>query len=332
MTRVLYGIHEAYGYLPWTAAELVAIEFGKTMTDVYTVASLLSNFRGAPEGKGTAVPRGGRRFTGNLAIAGAWPPQSPATRARRAARGRGASRRRTRVCPLAPPRVCSTAPRVPALDRALDADAAIDARRRIWSSRPRRRGLRARRQAARRSRERRRARGLRRRERVRRGPRQSARAHAARAERRARRARHRARDGHHRRDARDSSTCIRRRPARATPPSASWRAGDDIEIALGPGRLHGRRRERAAQRARVEARDGAAAAAVPGAAGLPDAADARLERRDAGVAAAGARRREGGDEARLGDGRGQRSPACTRSTSAPRSARSSTAPAARAAS
>jgi hypothetical protein len=77
MTRVLYGMHEAYGYLPWTAAELVAIEFGKAMTDVYTVASMLSNFRGAPEGEGTAVPRGGRRFTGNLAIAGAWPPQSP---------------------------------------------------------------------------------------------------------------------------------------------------------------------------------------------------------------------------------------------------------------
>jgi hypothetical protein len=65
MTRVLYRIQQAYGYLPWTAAELVAIEFGKTMTDVYTVASLL------------AIPRGGRRFTGNLAIAGDWPPQSP---------------------------------------------------------------------------------------------------------------------------------------------------------------------------------------------------------------------------------------------------------------
>ena len=77
MTRVLYKAHAAYGYLPWTAAELVAIEFGKTMTDVYTTASLLSNFRGAPEGEGTAVPRGGRRFTGNLAIAGDWPPESP---------------------------------------------------------------------------------------------------------------------------------------------------------------------------------------------------------------------------------------------------------------
>jgi hypothetical protein len=77
MTRVLYGIHAGYGYLPWSAAELVAIEFGKTMTDVYTVASLLSNFRGAPAGQGTAVPRGGRRFTGNLAIAGDWPAVSP---------------------------------------------------------------------------------------------------------------------------------------------------------------------------------------------------------------------------------------------------------------
>jgi hypothetical protein len=77
MTRVLYRTHVAYGYLPWTAAELVAIEFGKTMTDVYTTASLLSNFRGAPEGRGTAVPRGGRKFTGNVGIAGDWPPLSP---------------------------------------------------------------------------------------------------------------------------------------------------------------------------------------------------------------------------------------------------------------
>jgi ferredoxin len=77
MTRVLYRTHEAYGYLPWTAAELVAAELGKTMTDVYTAASLLSNFRGAPDGQGTAVPRGGRRFTGNLGIAGDWPPVSP---------------------------------------------------------------------------------------------------------------------------------------------------------------------------------------------------------------------------------------------------------------
>ena len=47
MTRVLYATHEAYGYLPWSAAELVASEFGKTMTDIYTTASLLSNFRRA---------------------------------------------------------------------------------------------------------------------------------------------------------------------------------------------------------------------------------------------------------------------------------------------
>ena len=77
MHRVLYRTNEAYGYLPWTAAERIAAEFGKTMTDVYTVASLLPNFRGAPEGKGTAVPRGGRRYTGNLGIAGVWPPVSP---------------------------------------------------------------------------------------------------------------------------------------------------------------------------------------------------------------------------------------------------------------
>jgi ferredoxin len=77
LTRVLYATHEAYGYLPWTAAELVAAEFGKTMTDVYTTASLLSNFRGAPDGKGTPIPRGGRRYTGNLGIAGAWPTATP---------------------------------------------------------------------------------------------------------------------------------------------------------------------------------------------------------------------------------------------------------------
>ena len=78
MTRVLYRTHEAYGYLPWTAAERIATEFGKTMTDVYTAASLLSNFRGAPDGQGTALPRGGRKYTGNVGVAGAWPPASPA--------------------------------------------------------------------------------------------------------------------------------------------------------------------------------------------------------------------------------------------------------------
>src|SRR5438105_4838073 len=78
LTRVLYATNAAYGYLPWTAAQLIAAEFGKTMTDLYTTASLLANFRGAPPGRGTAVPRGGRRDTGNVAIAGAWPDARPA--------------------------------------------------------------------------------------------------------------------------------------------------------------------------------------------------------------------------------------------------------------
>jgi len=61
LTRVLYAANAAYGYLPWGAAELVAAEFGKTMTDLYT-----------------AIPRGGRKFTGNLGVAGVWPEASPA--------------------------------------------------------------------------------------------------------------------------------------------------------------------------------------------------------------------------------------------------------------
>jgi len=77
MTRVLYRTNAAYGYLPWTAAELIATEFGKTMTDLYTAASLVSNFRGAPYGQGTAIARGGRTYTGNTGVAGVWPPQSP---------------------------------------------------------------------------------------------------------------------------------------------------------------------------------------------------------------------------------------------------------------
>ena len=77
LTRVLYATNAAYGYLPWTAAELIAAEFGKTMTDLYTTASLLANFSGAPDGKGTGVPRGGRRYTGNLGIAGVWPEATP---------------------------------------------------------------------------------------------------------------------------------------------------------------------------------------------------------------------------------------------------------------
>ncbi|MBM4421457.1 MAG: hypothetical protein FJ034_07760 [Chloroflexi bacterium] len=78
LTRVLYATHAAYGYLPWTAAERIAAAFDTVMTHVYTTASLLPNFRGAPEGRGTAVPRGGRRYTGNVSVAGEWPEVSPA--------------------------------------------------------------------------------------------------------------------------------------------------------------------------------------------------------------------------------------------------------------
>ena len=77
LTRVLYAANAAYGYLPWNAAEIIAAEFGKTMTDLYTTASLLANFRGAPLGEGTAIPRGGRKYTGNLGVAGVWPESSP---------------------------------------------------------------------------------------------------------------------------------------------------------------------------------------------------------------------------------------------------------------
>ncbi len=78
LTRVLYATNKAYGYLPWSAAERISEAFGVQMTHLYTTASLLSNFRGAPDGQGTAIPRGGRRYTGNVAIAGLWPEQSPA--------------------------------------------------------------------------------------------------------------------------------------------------------------------------------------------------------------------------------------------------------------
>jgi ferredoxin len=78
LTRVLYAANEAYGYLPWSAAERISESFGVPMTHLYTTASLLANFRGAPDGQGTAIPRGGRRYTGNVAIAGVWPEQSPA--------------------------------------------------------------------------------------------------------------------------------------------------------------------------------------------------------------------------------------------------------------
>jgi ferredoxin len=78
LTRVLYATNAAYGYLPWSAAERISEQLGLPMTHLYTTASLLSNFRGAPDGQGTAIPRGGRRYTGNVAIAGLWPEQSPA--------------------------------------------------------------------------------------------------------------------------------------------------------------------------------------------------------------------------------------------------------------
>ena len=78
LTRVLWSVHAAYGYLPWTAGERVAEAFDTTLTNVYTTASALANFRGAPAGAGTAVPRGERRFTGDTGIAGVWPPVSPA--------------------------------------------------------------------------------------------------------------------------------------------------------------------------------------------------------------------------------------------------------------
>ena len=78
LTRVLYATNAAYGYLPWTAAQKIADAFGVQMTHLYTTASLLANFHGAPAGRGTPIPRGGRRYTGNVGVAGAWPEQSPA--------------------------------------------------------------------------------------------------------------------------------------------------------------------------------------------------------------------------------------------------------------
>ena len=78
LTRVLYATNAAYGYLPWTAAERIAADFGMQMTQLYTAASLLSDFKGAPDGQGTPIPRGGRRYTGNVAVAGLWPEESPA--------------------------------------------------------------------------------------------------------------------------------------------------------------------------------------------------------------------------------------------------------------
>src|SRR3977135_1754835 len=47
LTRVLYEANDAYGYLPWAAAEMIAAEFGKTMTDLYNTGALLANVRTA---------------------------------------------------------------------------------------------------------------------------------------------------------------------------------------------------------------------------------------------------------------------------------------------
>ena len=77
LVQVLRKTCDAYGYLPWTAARRVAEEFSLTMTDLYAVGSMLPNFRGAPAGQGTAEPRGERMYTGQLGIAGVWPPVTP---------------------------------------------------------------------------------------------------------------------------------------------------------------------------------------------------------------------------------------------------------------
>ncbi len=77
LVQMLRRTSDAYGYLPWSAASRIARALSLTMTDLYTAGSMLSNFRSAPVGRGTPVPRGTRMYTGNLGIAGAWPPVSP---------------------------------------------------------------------------------------------------------------------------------------------------------------------------------------------------------------------------------------------------------------
>lgn len=77
MIQLLRKTCDAYGYLPWTAARRIARDLSVPMTDLYAAGSMLPNFRGAPRGKGTPFPRGERRYTGELAIAGAWPEVSP---------------------------------------------------------------------------------------------------------------------------------------------------------------------------------------------------------------------------------------------------------------
>lgn len=77
LVQVLRKTMDAYGYFPWSAGRRIAEAFSLTMTDLYTVASQFPNFRGAPPGKGTPVPRGERMYTGELGIAGFWPPVTP---------------------------------------------------------------------------------------------------------------------------------------------------------------------------------------------------------------------------------------------------------------
>ena len=77
LLQVLRKTADAYGYLPWSAGRIIAQEFSLTMTALYTAASMLPNFRGAPPGEGTPFPRGQRFYTGNLGIAGVWPEVTP---------------------------------------------------------------------------------------------------------------------------------------------------------------------------------------------------------------------------------------------------------------
>ena len=77
LVQLLRKTCDAYGYLPWSAATRIARGLSVTMTDLYTAGSMLPNFRSAPPGRGSPEPRGIRMYTGNLGIAGYWPPLSP---------------------------------------------------------------------------------------------------------------------------------------------------------------------------------------------------------------------------------------------------------------
>lgn len=78
LVQLLRRTCEAYGYLPWSAARRIAQELSLTMTALYTAGSMVEGFRGAPAGLGTPVPRGERKYSGQLGIAGDWPAASPA--------------------------------------------------------------------------------------------------------------------------------------------------------------------------------------------------------------------------------------------------------------